>query len=409
MKILWLKTEVLHPMDKGGKIRSYETLKHLKRSNQVTYLCFRRTEDSRESIEQSSAYADRLLTVPLHSTQRYSAAFYLDLSANLASPLPYSIQKYRSDEMRRAISHTIRQDGYDLIISDFLTPCVNLAGRTRTPSILFQHNVESQIWERYYQNAPNPVRRAYFYSQFRKMARFEGRCLRQFDAIIAVSEADRQTMSSRFGTGNIHCVPTGVDTSYFAPAAGARLNRSELVFTGSMDYMPNEDAIIYFVDSVLPKIASRVIDVSLTVVGRNPGPRLLALSKSNPRVNVTGSVPDVRPYLERAACFVVPIRIGGGTRLKIFEAMSMARPVVSTTVGAEGLPVTNGDHLLIADDPQDFAERVIEVLKDAEHARAIGDRARLLVAREFGWDCAAGRFAKICEDIVSRLRASRAA
>src|SRR5262249_33827096 len=239
--------------------------------------------DSRESLDQAAEYANRLITVPLESARRYSAAFYAELSANLASALPYAIQKYRSDEMKSAFQRTVDEGEYDLVVSDFLTPSVNLVERIGLASVLFQHNVESQIWERHYQNAAGPIKKAYFYGQFRKMARFEGRALRKFDAIIAVSESDRQTMASKFGVSRIYRVPTGVDIEYFRPAVNERPKPRELVFTGSMDYLPNEDAIIYFAEAILPRISVALEDLSLTVVGRNPSSRLLALSRANPR------------------------------------------------------------------------------------------------------------------------------
>jgi len=409
LKILWLKTELLHPVDKGGKIRTYQTLKYLKRDHEVTYVSFRYSGDSHDSIDQAVVYADRLITVPLDSPSRYSAAFYGELARNMASSLPYAIQKYKSARMRRTIRHILSGHYHDIVVCDFLTPCANLNGKVPAPSILFQHNVESMIWERHYQMARNPVKKAYFYSQFRKMSRFEGAWLREFDQVIAVSEADREAMSQRFGIDNVGCVPTGVDTGYFSPVAGASSNRHDLIFTGSMDYMANEDAILYFADAILPRIASAVEDVSLTVVGRNPSPRLLALSQSNPRIRLTGTVADVRPYLAQAACFVVPIRVGGGTRLKIFEAMSMAKPVVSTSVGAEGLPVANGIHLQIADDPKAFASRVVELLTDGRVARSLAERGRTLVTQKFTWELAAAEFGRICAELLAGKRTRRAA
>jgi sugar transferase (PEP-CTERM/EpsH1 system associated) len=409
LKIAWLKTELLHPIDKGGKIRTYETLKYLKDHHRITYISFRRPDEGQASLDLAGAYADSLITVPLASAERYTAAFYAELTRNLASPLPYAIQKYRSDEMRRAIEQALSEEDFDLLVCDFLTPCVNLPEGIAVPSILFQHNVESQIWERYYQTASNPMKKAYLYSQFRKMARFEGRCLHRFDGIVAVSDSDRRVMSSRFGVDNIYSVRTGVDTHYFMPDRRGFRNRYELIFTGSMDYLPNEDAILYFADAILPRIVAAIGEVSLTVVGRNPTPRLLALSRSDPRIQVTGSVPEVRSYLERAACFVVPIRIGGGTRLKIFEAMSMAKPVVSTSVGAEGLPVSDGADVLIADDPLEFADRVIQVLTDTESANRMARRARELVTRNFTWESAAGEFSRVCLDVANRQRKPKAA
>ncbi|HEY6330680.1 MAG TPA: glycosyltransferase, partial [Blastocatellia bacterium] len=173
--------------------------------------------------------------------------------------------------------------------------------------------------------------------------------------------------------------------------------------------LPNEDAILYFAESILPLIAEKVPHVKLTVVGRDPGPRLRLLAKSNPRILVTGAVDDVRPYIGQASCFVVPIRIGGGTRLKIFEAMSMEKPVVSTSIGAEGLPVSDGVDCFLADDATAFAHKVIATLTDRQLAARISRQARLLVATRFSWESVAEEFARICQEVGSKKARSRAA
>jgi glycosyltransferase involved in cell wall biosynthesis len=176
----------------------------------------------------------------------------------------------------------------------------------------------------------------------------------------------------------------------------------DLVFTGSMDWMPNEDAIVWFTEAILPLVRAQVPDVTLTVVGRNPPVRVQALGERDPSVRVTGRVDDVRPYVERSAVFVVPIRIGGGTRLKIYEAMAMERPVVSTTVGAEGLPVRDGVDAVLADEPQAFADAVVALLRHPARARAIGQEAAAVVRARYGWGAVAADFAAQCEAAAGR-------
>jgi glycosyltransferase involved in cell wall biosynthesis len=212
-----------------------------------------------------------------------------------------------------------------------------------------------------------------------------------------VSEVDRETFERDYGVERVSAVPTGVDTDYFRPTGRVERRAHEIVFTGSMDWLPNEDAILWFAEAVLPLVRRRVPDATLTVVGRNPTPRVLALAgRGDGAVTVTGSVPDVRPYLERAAAFTVPIRIGGGTRLKIFEAMAMGKPVVSTAIGAEGLPVAHGETALLADEPQAMADALVSVLNDPESAAALGRRAAEWVRAEFGWARVSEIFAETC-------------
>jgi glycosyltransferase involved in cell wall biosynthesis len=184
-----------------------------------------------------------------------------------------------------------------------------------------------------------------------------------------------------------------VDTDYFRPSGAVAQEPSDLVFTGSMDWMPNEDGILWFVDEILPRIHERRPEATLTVVGRNPPPRIAALAGRDPRLRVTGTVPDVRPYLERASVFVVPLRVGGGTRLKVYEALAMERALVSTTIGAEGLPVTDGRHLLLADEPAAFARAVLGLLDDPARCRVLGADGAAFVRQHFGWDRVADEFA----------------
>jgi glycosyltransferase involved in cell wall biosynthesis len=176
-----------------------------------------------------------------------------------------------------------------------------------------------------------------------------------------------------------------------------------------MDWLPNEDAIVFFTEAILPGIRAAVPGVTLTVVGRNPSPRVLALARHDPAVRITGSVPDVRPFIERAAVFIVPLRIGGGTRLKIYEAMAMEKAVVSTSIGAEGLPVTDGEDIILADTPETFASSVIQLLTDPGCAQEVGQRAAAVVRAEFGWDRVADKFAGICDGLVApRLESASA-
>jgi sugar transferase (PEP-CTERM/EpsH1 system associated) len=406
MKILWIKTELLHPVDKGGKIRTYEMLKQLKREHHVTYLTLDDGTAGPEARQRAAEYCHQLVCVPHRMRAKFTAGFYGELALSLASPLPYAIGKYASAEMRREIAKCVERDKPDVLICDFLTPSINVPGRLPCATVLFQHNVEAMIWRRYYETQANPLKRSYFHSQWRKMRALEReQCLR-FDQVIAVSREDQDMMQRDYGVKMIANVPTGVDTDYFRPQPDESVEPGRLVFTGSMDWMPNVDAIHYFVEQILPLVRSRVPNVTLTVVGRAPHPSLLELSKLDPAITVTGRVEDVRPYIRDAAGYVVPIRIGGGTRLKIYEAMAMAKPVISTTVGAEGLPVRHGEELLIADTPTAFADEVIRVLTDGTFARNLGTRAAATVQEQFSWKRVASVFSELCRDARARRAVS---
>lgn len=399
MHILWLKTELLHPVDKGGRIRTYHMLRELKARHRITYLTLDDGADP-GAAERAGEYCDRLIRVPFRATRKYTPRFYATLAMQLLLPLPYTARKYRSSRMRDAVADVLRQGDVDVLVCDFLAPSVNVPDGVGCPTLLFQHNVEAVIWQRHYAVARNPLKRWFLHSEWRKMRAFERRECARYDAVVAVSEVDRATIAREYHVSTAHAVPTGVDTEYFKPTGNVRADPLNLIFTGSMDWLPNQDAVRFFAREILPRVRAQVPDVTFTVVGRNPGPDLHALARAHD-IRVTGRVEDVRPYLEAAALFVVPLRIGGGTRLKIFEAMAMGLPIVSTTVGAEGLPVRDGVHLVLRDDPAAFAGAVTRLLQDPISARALASRGEALVRERFSWSAVAAEFVAICEQTVA--------
>ena len=401
MEIVWLKTELLHPVDKGGKIRSYNMLKQLKRSCRITYITLDDGSADNRSRELASEYCHELVCIPHQHREKFTPGFYVDLMLNLASDLPYAIKKYESAAMRHEIASRLAAKRFDVLVCDFLAPAVNVPPGIDCPSVLFQHNVEAMIWKRHVEVQTNAAKKAYLARQWQKMRAFEGKMCPLFDCVIAVSREDRELMQQEYEVQQIYDVPTGVDTTYFRPTGQQTPRSNNLVFTGSMDWLPNEDAIRYFTEQIMPRIKAEVPGVTLMVVGRDPYPGLVELSKRDSSVIVTGRVEDVRPFIEEADVYIVPLRIGGGTRLKIFEAMAMEKPIVSTSIGAEGLPVSNGKELLLADTPESFAAAVIKLLQQESLRAELGKRAAATVREKFGWDKVAERFAEICERVIA--------
>ena len=402
MHILWLKTELLHPVDKGGKIRTYQMLKELKRDHQITYLTLDDGAAAVDAREKATEYCHEVISISHHTSPKFSAAFYSELASNLLSPLPYAIKKYESAPMQEQVLSLVASHRFDLIICDFLAPAANVPREVTCPTLLFQHNVEAMIWKRHYEVQSNPLKQAYLRGQWRKMRAFERESCRRFDAVVTVSREDREMIQREYEAEDVYDVPTGVDVEFFKPSGNVAPEANNLVFTGSMDWLPNEDAIRYFTEQIMPLIKQKVPGVTLTVVGRNPYPGLLELSKRDESIVVTGRVDDVRPFMEKAAAYIVPLRIGGGTRLKIFEAMAMEKAVVSTTVGAEGLPVRNDEELILADTPETFAGSVVRLLQNKALARRLGQCAAARVRETFGWRRVAEHFSSVCEDTVSK-------
>ncbi len=405
MRILWLKSDLLLPLDKGGKLRTWHLMRHLARAHEITYLAFADPATPVGDMDGMREVAARVVTVPRSDAVKGSWRFSAGAAARLVDPAPYAVAKYRSRAYRAALRSLLAEGVFDLIVCDFLVPAVNLPTRLPCPSVLFTHNVEAELWRRHADTATGWLRRQLYATQHRRMLRFEGRTLRRFDQVLAVSDADAETIDRLYPdalAARPFVVPTGVDTAFFTPG-GEPERDAELVFTGSMDWLPNEDAMLFFCRQVLPLVRLQEPGARLAIVGRAPTPAVKKLARE-PGVEVTGRVDDVRPFMRRAAAYVVPLRIGGGTRLKIFEAMAMGKAVVSTTVGAEGLPVTDDEHVSIADDPRTFARAVVRVLHDAPHRRRLETAARALVVAEHDWSAVAGRLDNALTTVIARRR-----
>jgi glycosyltransferase involved in cell wall biosynthesis len=303
--------------------------------------------------------------------------------------------------MGERIRHWCAQD-IELLVCDFIFPAPAVPATAPVPRILFQHNVEARIWERHAAVGRTPLHRAYFGLQYRRMRRTEQALCAAFDGVIAVSESDADELRSKYELANVESIPTGVNTEFFQPTSAIRRVPKHLLFLGAMDWMPNADGVRWFVKEVLPLVRRHEPEAHLTIVGRDPIASVLALHDPEGGVVVTGTVPDVRPHLEKSSVFVVPLRIGGGTRLKLFEALATGIATVSTSIGAEGLPLADGDHLRIADTPSAMADAIVELLRDPAAAASMGERAALYVRGTFGWDGVAQQFLDACIRLGAR-------
>jgi glycosyltransferase involved in cell wall biosynthesis len=392
MKILWAKSDFLHPATKGGHIRTLETLKRLHQRHEIHYVALDLPEQA-EGVKRSSEYCTRAYPIPHSAPRRSSPRFWMQACAGLFSPLPLAVSRYRSDAMKRQIEKLTRSEKFDAIVCDFLFAAPNMPDLAE--ATLFQHNVEAMIWKRHVELSASPPRRVYLKGQYERMRRYEAVACRAAKSIIAVSNADARAIESDYGVSSVRAVPTGVDLDYFRPPARPELPATDLVFVGSMDWMPNIDGVEWFNREALPLIRKSRPDCSLAIVGRRPPTGILRLADRNARIHVTGTVPDIRPYLWGSRVAIVPLRIGGGTRLKIYEAMAARIPVVSTTVGAEGLDVRDGENIIIADSARDFADACVTLLEDAAARRHLTHTAWEMIAACYSWEVVSRRFEEL--------------
>jgi glycosyltransferase involved in cell wall biosynthesis len=403
MKILWVKAGILFPPDTGGRRRTLGMLREIQRAgHSVHYLGLKPATLSVLPEENADSYANLKEWTPSHEPARGSARFLLALAANyLLTRRPYVLDRYRSPTWEKRIAEASIDS--DLVVCDFLTPALNFGKRPSSPpAVLFQHNIESQIWKRLADSAGNPVKRFYLRDQERRMWKAEKTLSARFDGVITVSPEDSAFCRDRYHLSHVLGeVPTGVDVSAFQPPASPP--QSPVIgFLGSMDWQPNIEGVHWLVRHVLPRIRRQIPDARLKIIGRNPPSSILGLTTSDPAIEVTGTVAEVQPHVHQCSLIAVPLLAGGGTRIKIYEAMAMGVPVVSTTIGAEGLPLTPGSDILIADAPEAFGSAIVSLLSDTDRAADIASRARHRMESEFSWAAAATRFIDLCGTLMRK-------
>jgi len=400
LKILWVKAGGLYPPNIGGRIRSYHILKALARRHSITLFTFYAAtkDDLHNALEHEFT---QVVLMPLTISTGRAFREAVSSARYLFSPLPYTVSKFCRPEVAHRLLQLVQENEPDVIVCDFVIAAQAIPWDTPIPKILFTHNVEAAIWGHHYRVARNPLWKLLSWREYRKMDRFEWDCLKRADHVLTVSDHDRNIFSRLIDPSRITVIPTGVDVEYFRPSPNQD-QTTTFVFSGAMDWMPNEDAMVYFIKQILPRIRKQIPNASLCVVGRNPSRALLELAASHQGIEITGIVDDIRPFVHRGAIYVVPLRIGGGTRLKIFEAMAMGKAAVSTTIGAEGLPVHPGEDILIADDPEEFADTTIRLLGDPVRREELGRTARELVSRTYSWDAVVQPFEAVLNLLVEK-------
>jgi glycosyltransferase involved in cell wall biosynthesis len=386
----------LLPVDTGGKIRSYNLLRELDARGEVTLLSY---YSGQRDLEYERAIVEAFpRAVPVHTGGADGpVAAAVDYAARLFTPAPYAVTKFTSPRVRKLVAQWDAERRFDISVCDFLSASLNFPRRLRTPAVLFQHNVESILWRRQASTERHPIKRLVYQLEAAKMDRYERATVKRFEHVLAVSDADRAAMAGMTDSDRIFVVPTGVDTKAFRPT-GERLSPEPVVlFLGSMDWEPNIDGVQYFVSEIWPSIRASVPGARFRVVGRNPAASIRRLAADD--IEIVGTVPSVVEHLHRSAVVVVPLRVGGGTRLKIYEAMAARKAVVSTTVGAEGLDVTHGDDIVLADRPAQFAAAVTKLLDDAAERERLEESA-LATASRYDWSAIAERFESILEQVI---------
>ena len=414
MRILWVKADKLLPVQNGGNIRTYHVLRYLSARHELTFYSYYGGTPDPDYERELQRQLPGAVAVCTGKRVLAGAARALDYLAHLGAQPPYAVSRFADAKVQKQLQDWFREQRFDVAVCDFLDAAVNFPGRLNIPSVLFQHNVESEIWRRHAATADNPVKKMVYRMEFRKMLRYERAAVRKFQHVISVSANDRSIMMQWVDADRVTVVPTGVDLAQYRPdsteSAPANSDPNPLAptaplitFVGAMDWEPNIDAVEYFCAEVWPAIKAEVPRARFRIVGRNPGRRVQrwASHSNDGSIEVTGRVPSVVEHLRRSAVVVVPLRIGGGTRLKIYEAMATAKAVVSTTVGAEGLDVHHGRDVMLADDARSFAQAVIMLLRDPELRRRY-EKAAAETAARYDWPAIGERFSEVLQSVAEK-------
>lgn len=388
MRLLVVAPFVPYPPDSGGAIRVYHLLRCLARRHEVTLLCL----DDGTGDAGNLPFCRAVHTVP---APRFPRPWHEHLAA-LPVAVPGSIA-IRSEPLREALRELLRTGTYDLVQVEFLGLAHLIEELDSQPAVLVEHTVGTDLRRRQLRIAPRNLRWLYHALDYAKLLRYEPAVLSRYSGAVAMSSRDALRISRWAPALPVGVVPNGVDTTAFAPDGESDPN--EILFIGSFHLDPaNVDGVLHFVREIFPRIRSRWAGAALTIVGHSPPPEVSGLSAC-PGITVRGYVSDVRPYFARASVIVLPLRAGSGTKIRFLTAMAMGRPVVATTLGAEGMDATPGEEFVLADDPERFAEETVQLMRDPERRRAIGTAAREKAVRDYDWGVIGEKLEEFLSDV----------
>lgn len=402
MNIVVVGAALPFPANSGNRIRTLNLIIRLAERHQITLLGTWNPDrdEARAAREFLGDHHVETVEVAHAVPAKSGPMFHARLAANLASPHPYSVASHHGPALSKAVREIAARGDVDLWQAEWAAGVMALRGLPNARRVVVAHNVETLIWERHAETEANPLKRWYIRRQASKFANFEREAYAEADRVIAVSPDDAALVRERFGCDRVDVVDNGVDRAYFESVVPDR-DPDRVLFLGSLEWRPNLDALNLLLDTIFPAVRTAIPSATLDVVGRNP-PRALARRIAEiPGAALHANVPDVRPFLAGSGVMAVPLRVGGGSRLKILEALATALPVVSTRVGAEGLELKAGVDLDIVEDEKAMAPALIAALRDPESSRAKAEHARGHVLERYDWDALAELMERSWERAIS--------
>jgi glycosyltransferase involved in cell wall biosynthesis len=396
LHVVVVDEELPFPLTSGKRIRTFNLLIRLARRHRIAYLCHR-NQDPEEARAAASTLHDcgiETRVVDRAVPPKSGPGFYARLATNLFSPLPYSVATHTSRALRHAVQQYAVEQPVDLWQCEWTPYAEVLRDLPGVRRLVMAHNIESQVWQRYGETETNPLKRWYIRRQWTKFVRFERRAFAEATQVVTVSPEDAVLAGEQFGARAPAVVENGIDRSYFEAVEGRR-DPERILFLGGLDWRPNLDAVGLLLERIFPAVRAARPTAKLWLVGRNPPATLSRRVEAVPGVELHANVTDVRPYLAGAGVLAVPLRIGGGSRIKILEALACGLPVVSTRVGAEGLSLQSGRELVIVESVDEMANALLHALALPQQARDQAEQGRRYVLEHYDWDRLADKLDRI--------------
>jgi glycosyltransferase involved in cell wall biosynthesis len=406
--VLVVDEELPFPLTTGKRIRTYNLLKSLASRHQITLLCHRNIFDSEcqaavERFRQLCIKVEFLArSLPKQTMLTSKPRLAALLGMNFFSKYPYLVQKHVSNELCKRVAQLSNRQDIDLVHIEWTPYAAAITKHVRKPWVIDAHNVESLIWKRYFQTQTSVLKRLYVWYQWKKLHRFEQTMFQQASEVVLVSELDKQTANQEFGPGRRTVVDNGVDLEEYPYVGLKDRDVKRILFVGSLDWRPNVDAMEFFLDEIWPQVRTIRPELQLDIVGRYPTRSFAERVGRERNATLHRDVPRVQPFLDRAGLLIVPLRIGGGSRLKILEAAANGLPVISTEIGAEGIEMEPGRHYIQANSAEEFKAAILENVRNQSYLERLALSARRLVESQYDWSILSHKLDSVWHSAVAR-------
>jgi glycosyltransferase involved in cell wall biosynthesis len=399
MRVLVLTAKAIWPLLGGAEIRNFSLLKETSKHHEVYLLSFLLDGHGRDHFRDLEPYCRKVVGIDLVRPRWRRAA---TAAASLVGSRPFIIAEYHRSEMARAVERMVRDERIDVIHAHFLHVGQYAAQKGRAAFVYDAHNLEHVLWQRFGRVHRDPALRAFVRTQIPRFIRWQQKVAGMSERVVTLSDADRDEFLRIAPAAEVTTVPNGADVDFFRPLDGVAVEENSVVYFANFGWPPQDDAALYFHDEILPLVRREIPEVKLTLAGKTPPDAIRRLASE--RVVVTGQVPDIREYIQRAAVVVLPLRVGAGTKHRAFQALAMEKPLVTTSIGAEGIALEHGKTAMITDDAGAFAAHTVALLKNPALRLAMGRAGRELVVTRYDWRANYAKLETVFQEAVARRR-----